>query len=64
MNIFVGSEKNPTFLVEINKNITVYKPDKYSKNEDKLTLADKYKLISDYMPPEPELDSIIYHYII
>jgi len=34
-NIFVGSEKNPTFLVELNKNnVTVYKPDKYSKNED------------------------------
>ena len=55
MNIFVGSEKNPTFLVEINKNITVYKPDKYSKNEDPY---EKYILGEIIL--ETSFDSVIY----
>jgi len=55
MNIFVGSEKNPTFLVEINKNITVYKPDKYSKNEDPY---EKYSLGEIIL--ETSFDSVIY----
>lgn len=55
MNIFVGSEKNPTFLVEINKNITVYKPDKYSKNEDPY---EKYSLGEIIL--QTSFDSVIY----
>lgn len=27
-----------------------------------LTLKDKMKAVSDYMPPEPELDSVVYYY--
>jgi len=55
MKVFVGSEKNPTFLVEINKNITVYKPDKYSKNEDPY---EKYSLGEIIL--ETSFDSVIY----
>jgi len=32
-----------------------------SKPDEKLTIADKIKLIINYMPPEPELDSVVYH---
>jgi hypothetical protein len=32
----------------------------YTKSEDKLTIEDKIKLVSDYLPPEPEIDSMIY----
>lgn len=31
-----------------------------SKSEEKLSLKDKQKLVADFMPPEPELDSIVY----
>jgi DNA polymerase elongation subunit (family B) len=33
----------------------------FSKAEEKLNIQDKMKLISNYMPPEPELDSVVYH---
>jgi len=56
MKVFVGSEKKPTFLVEINKkNVTVYKPDKYSKNEDPY---EKYSLGEIVL--ETSFDAIIY----
>ena len=53
VGIFVGSKTKPTFLVEVNKNrkeITIYTPDKYSKDEEfyekyalgKLLLQTKY----------------------
>ena len=32
----------------------------FSKSEDKLTVEEKMRLIYDYMPPEPEIDSMIY----
>jgi hypothetical protein len=39
---FVGSKTTPDFLVELNKNnLTIYKPDKYSKNEE---FYEKYAL--------------------
>jgi DNA polymerase elongation subunit (family B) len=31
------------------------------KSEDKLKIEDKMKLVTNYMPPEPELDSVVYH---
>lgn len=34
----------------------------YDKDEEKLTIDDKLKLVDVYMPPEPELDSTIYYY--
>ncbi len=33
----------------------------FTKNEEDLTLEEKFNLVSDYMPPEPELDTLIYH---
>lgn len=33
----------------------------FKKSEDKLTIQDKMKLVEMYMPPEPELDSMIYY---
>lgn len=33
----------------------------FEKDESKLTPDDKMKLIIDYMPPEPELDSTVYY---
>jgi hypothetical protein len=39
---FVGSKSSPEFLVELHKNnLTIYKPDKYSKNEE---FYEKYAL--------------------
>ena len=38
---FVGKKSNPTFLVEVDKKISIYKPDKYSKNEN---FYEKYSL--------------------
>ena len=39
---FVGSKSSPEFLVELNKNnLTIYKPDKISKNEE---FYEKYAL--------------------
>ena len=39
---FVGSKSSPDFLVELNKNnLTIYKPDKYSKDEE---FYEKYAL--------------------
>ncbi len=39
---FVGSKTTPDFLVELNKNnLTIYKPDKYSKDEE---FYEKYAL--------------------
>ena len=44
---FVGSKSSPEFLVELRKkktkydNLTIYKPDKYSKNEE---FYEKYAL--------------------
>ena len=32
----------------------------FVKAEEKLTIEDKLKLVNDYMPPEPELDSVVY----
>ena len=32
----------------------------FSKSEEKLTPEDKLKLVSNYMPPEPALDSVVY----
>ena len=32
----------------------------FTKNEEKLTPDDKLKLMANYMPPEPELDSVVY----
>jgi DNA polymerase elongation subunit (family B) len=32
-----------------------------SKVKKELTINDKMKLISDYMPPEPELDTVVYY---
>jgi len=32
----------------------------FTKDEAKLTINDKLKLVADYMPPEPELDSVVY----
>jgi hypothetical protein len=42
-SIFVGNKSTPNFLVEITKNklMNVYKPDKYSKDED---FYEKYTL--------------------
>lgn len=51
---FIGTKTKPTFLIEIdtkNKNLQIYTPDKYSKNEDfyekyylgKKVLDTKYK---------------------
>ncbi len=31
------------------------------KKEEKLKIEDKMKLVANYMPPEPELDSVIYY---
>ena len=52
MEIFIGSKKSPTFLLNIdkNKNVIIYTPDKLSKNEEfyekyslgKIVLNDKY----------------------
>lgn len=33
----------------------------FEKDETKLTVVDKMKLIINYMPPEPELDSTVYY---
>jgi len=33
----------------------------FTKEEEKLTIKDKMKLVEVYMPPEPELDSMIYY---
>jgi DNA polymerase elongation subunit (family B) len=33
----------------------------FSKSEEKLTIDDKIKLVINYMPPEPELDSTVYY---
>lgn len=41
MKIFVGKKQNPTFLFEINKSVSIYTPDKYSKNEE---FYEKYSL--------------------
>jgi hypothetical protein len=39
---FVGSKSSPEFLVELRKkDLTIYKPDKYSKNEE---FYEKYAL--------------------
>jgi hypothetical protein len=39
---FVGSKSSPEFLVELcKKDLTIYKPDKYSKNEE---FYEKYAL--------------------
>jgi DNA polymerase elongation subunit (family B) len=32
-----------------------------TKDENKLTLDDKYELVANYLPPEPELDSVVFH---
>lgn len=40
-SFFVGKKSNPTFLVEVDKKINIYKPDKYSKNEE---FYEKYSL--------------------
>jgi DNA polymerase elongation subunit (family B) len=31
------------------------------KSEEKMTIDDKMKLVANYMPPEPELDSVVYY---
>ena len=33
----------------------------FKGSEEKLDIDDKMKLVANYMPPEPELDSVIYH---
>jgi hypothetical protein len=33
----------------------------FTKAEDKLSIEDKIKLVTNYMPPEPELDSVVYY---
>ena len=33
----------------------------FTKAEEKLTIDDKIKLVINYMPPEPELDSMVYY---
>ncbi len=33
----------------------------FTKDEDKLSIDDKLKLVTNYMPPEPELDSVVYY---
>lgn len=33
----------------------------YTKDDAKLTPEDKLKLVTNYMPPEPELDSVVYY---
>ena len=45
-NIFVGCEKNPSYLVVIDKkNIIIYQPDKFSMDSDaKLDFFEKYVL--------------------
>lgn len=41
-SFFVGNKTKPAFLVEINKKtVNIYKPDKYSKNEE---FYEKYSL--------------------
>lgn len=39
-----------------------YKDQLEFKDEEKLTIEDKLKLVDVYMPPEPELDSTLYYY--
>lgn len=62
-----GKQAHMELLIEkrdaiVNELFEKHKADlSFKKDEEKLSLADKYKLISDYMPPEPELDSIVYH---
>jgi len=33
----------------------------FTKSEEKLSMDDKLKLVINYMPPEPELDSVVYY---
>ena len=33
----------------------------FTKSEEKLSIDDKIKLVINYMPPEPELDSMVYY---
>jgi len=33
----------------------------FTKSEEKLTIDDKIKFVINYMPPEPELDSMVYY---
>ena len=33
----------------------------FSKSEEKLSVEEKTKLVANYMPQEPELDSVVYH---
>lgn len=44
-------------LFELNKKNLIY-----TKSEDKLTPDEKMKLVVNYMPAEPELDSVVYYY--
>jgi len=64
MSIFVGSKVKPSFLVEMNKKtkeIAVYTPDEYSKNEEfyeryslgKLLIKAKYTEIAFSKKPAP-----------
>jgi hypothetical protein len=58
MEIFVGSKEKPTFLVEINKNkkqVAVYTPDKFSKNEE---FYEKYSLGKKIL--DEKYDSIVF----
>jgi hypothetical protein len=66
-SIFIGNKSKPTFLVEIipkKKQISIYKPDKYSKNEEfyekyslgKLLIKTKYNEIIFEKKPVPYKD--------
>ena len=63
-SFFVGDKLKPSFLVEVNKKkkiVSIYKPDKYSKNEDfyekfslgKLLIQTKYDNIFFIKKPVP-----------
>ena len=47
--------------IQVEKTFQLHKHEvKFSKKEENLKLEDKYKLIKDFMPKEPELDSYVY----
>jgi DNA-directed RNA polymerase beta' subunit len=63
-SFFVGNKSKPSFLVEVipkNKVMTIYKPDKYSKNEEfyekyalgKVLITTKYNDIIFLQKPVP-----------
>lgn len=62
-----GKQAHMELLIKEREEIAIKKFEEHKHdigfegNEEKLSVDDKMKLIIDYMPPEPELDSVVYY---